>query len=101
MSFHNLNDPGGYSNNNYNQKHYNNYYDSANRGGGTDDVVSIGTWILILIVTAIPVINLISFFIMAFGIENENIKNFGKASLIVLAVGALLGFLLAGCFSVL
>lgn len=100
MSFHNLNDPGGFSNKNYNKNYYQNYYDTGNRGGGgTEDVVSIGTWILILIITAIPVINIISFFIMAFGIENENIRNFGKASLIVVGVGIVLAILLGGCFS--
>lgn len=99
MSFHNLNDPVGFSNKNYNQKHYQNYYGRGNRGGGTEEVVSIGTWIVILILTAIPVINIISLFIMAFGVENENIKNFGKASLIILSIGLVLGIFLGGCFS--
>ncbi|SCG82338.1 hypothetical protein DW1_0730 [Proteiniborus sp. DW1] len=99
MSFHNLNDPAGFSNKNYNQKHYQNYYGTGNRGGGTEEVVSIGTWIVILILTAIPVINIISFFIMALGVENENIKNYGKASLIIVGIGLALGILLAGCFS--
>ncbi len=94
MSFHNLNDPEGYSNKNYSQ----NYYNTGNRGGeGTDDVVSIGTWILILILTAIPVVNIIAFLAMAFGVDNENIKNYGKASLIIAGIGIALGILLAAC----
>lgn len=95
MNLNNFNELGGYSNNN-NQ----NYYNTGNRGSGeSDEVVSIGTWILIMIVLAIPVVNIIALFVMAFGMGNENIKNFGKASLILAGIGLVLAFLLAACSS--
>ena len=68
---------------------------SYNRG--TDKVVSIGSWIGILILTAIPFINLIALLIMAFSSDNENIKNYGKASLIIVAIPLALLILLRAC----
>ncbi|WIV13746.1 hypothetical protein [Proteiniborus sp. MB09-C3] len=94
MTFHNLNDPVGFPSNNHNRNYYNN---SGRGGGGTDDVVSIGTWVLILILTAIPVVNIISLFVMAFGIGNQNIKNYGKAALIIMGIGIVLAMLLGAC----
>lgn len=91
MSFYNYNDPGGHSNNNYNQ----NYYGKGS--GGNEDVVSTGTWVLILILTAIPIVNIISVFVMAFGTQNENIKNYGKAALIIMGIGLALAFLFGAC----
>lgn len=52
--------------------------------------VSILSWIGILIALAIPFINLIAIFIIAFAPENETLKNFGKASLILGGISILL-----------
>lgn len=65
-----------------------------------EDPVSLGEWVIILIVLAIPVINIIALFVLAFGWDNENISNFGKASLILIGVGLVLTFLLASCQAV-
>ncbi|GEN46701.1 M48 family metalloprotease [Alkalibacillus haloalkaliphilus] len=59
------------------------------------DEVSIMTWIFILILTAIPFINLIALLVMAFGTFNPNINNFGKAVLILMAIGIIIGILTA------
>lgn len=82
---------------------YNNYnnprssYDSNNRYYGQDDVVSIGTWVLVLIGTAIPIVSIIVTLILAFGQSNENLKNYGKAALIIWGVILLFSFMFGGC----
>ncbi|GEL78355.1 hypothetical protein [Tenuibacillus multivorans] len=68
-----------------NQKNF-----SGNRNYYDDDVVSIGTWILILILTAIPFINIIALLVLAFGSHNENLKNYAKAVLILMVIVILL-----------
>jgi hypothetical protein len=74
-------------------------YESYNHRNNdyNDDVVSVGTWIIILIVVAIPIINIIVLLILAFGDHNENLKNFAKASLILIVVGFFLAVLLSAC----
>jgi len=85
------NNPRDYStNNNYHSNEYPNRYNS-------DEVVSIGAWIGILIVTAIPFVNFIGLLIMAFVVENKNIKNYARASLTLLVIGLVLAILLRGC----
>ncbi len=92
MSFNkNYYDPGKHSNNNYGPS----YYDRGS--GGSEEVVSIGTWVLILILTAIPIVNIIAVLVMAFGVDNENIKNYGKAALIIIGIGLLFAILLGAC----
>lgn len=68
-----------------------------NEGGDSDDVVSVGGWIGILILTAIPFVNIIGLIIMAFSTGNRNIKNYGRASLIVIAIPLSLAILLRAC----
>lgn len=63
----------------------------------SSDTVSIGQWVGIMIVLAIPFINIIALFVLAFTWDNENINNFGKASLILALVGFVLVVLLKGC----
>ncbi len=63
--------------------------------GDTD--ISIGMWIGILILLAIPIVNIITLFYLSFGIENKTLSNFCKASLILGGIGLVLAFLLSGC----
>ncbi len=74
-----------------------NHYSYLNNNGSSDEVVSIGMWIGILILTAIPFVNIIAVLYMAFGASNENIKNFGKASLIMIGISLLFLLLFGGC----
>ena len=55
-----------------------------------DDPLSIGGWIGTLLVLMIPVVNLVMFFVWAFGNGNECRKNFALASLILTLLGAAL-----------
>lgn len=56
--------------------------------------VSIGNWIITLIILVIPLVNIIMLFVWAFN-RNTNITkaNWAKASLILLAVWILLGII--------
>ncbi|TFB22905.1 hypothetical protein E3U55_06605 [Filobacillus milosensis] len=62
-----------------------------------DEVVSLGAWILILILTAIPIVNIITVLVLAFGHDNENLNNYGKAALILMVLGLFLAMLTGGC----
>ncbi|MCT4597650.1 MAG: zinc finger Ran-binding domain-containing protein [Vallitalea sp.] len=66
------------------------YYDNS-------DVVSIGQWIIIFILLAIPFVNIIMVFVYAFGWDNETINNFGKATLIMILIGIVLAALFTSC----
>lgn len=62
-------------------------------------VMSMGEWLVTLIITAIPLINLIMLFIWAFGDNaNHNRANYSKAALIVIAIGLVLQILFWGTF---
>lgn len=56
--------------------------------------VSIGNWIITLIILVIPLVNIIMLFVWAFN-RNTNITkaNWAKASLILLAIWILLGII--------
>lgn len=63
----------------------------------TDEVVSIGSWIGITILLAIPLVNIIVILYLAFGSSNDNLRNFGKASLILMIIGIIIALLFASC----
>ncbi|MGF7060343.1 hypothetical protein [Brassicibacter mesophilus] len=85
------NNPRDYSTNNHNYPNeYLNRYDS-------DEVVTLGTWIGVLFITGIPLVNIIGLLVMAFGVENKNIRNYARASLILLVIGFAIVLLLKGC----
>jgi len=51
------------------------------------EVVSVGEWMLTLLISVIPVVNLVMFFVWAFGSNTKLSKaNWAKASLIWLAI---------------
>ncbi|WP_321017059.1 hypothetical protein [Hungatella effluvii] len=61
-------------------------------------VMTMGEWLITLIVLAIPCVNVIMYFVWAFGNGNENRKNFCRAGLIVMAVGIVLTLILYAVF---
>ena len=69
-----------------------NYY--QNQHDPNKDVMGMGEWLITLIVLAIPCVNIIMYFVWAFGNGNENRKNFCRAGLIMMAVGTVLTILL-------
>lgn len=84
-----------------NSKHSN--YDNVTLGSYNnrkEDIVSTGTWIIIMVIMFIPFINIIAMFIMAFTDMNTNLKNFAKAELILFIIIFLITFLLGGCSNI-
>ncbi len=59
-----------------------------------DETVTIGDWILTMLVMAIPCVNVIMLFVYAFTGDKESKKNFFKAQLIIAAVSIILSIIL-------
>lgn len=59
-----------------------------------NDVISTKGWFWRLVLLAIPVVNIVMMFVWAFGDKNQNIKNFGKASLWLTLIAVVLYILL-------
>lgn len=56
--------------------------------------VSLGNWIITMIIMLIPVVNIVMLFIWAFsGSTNPSKANWAKASLIIVAISIILAFL--------
>lgn len=57
-----------------------------------DEEVSVGEWIVTMIILAIPIVNLVMLFVWGFGSDAKpSKKNYAKAILIVMAVMFVLG----------
>jgi hypothetical protein len=83
-----------YNHNSDHHKQYEPYYRDTDVYN--HDVVSVGKWVLLLIVLAIPIINLVVLLVLAFGNDNINLKNFAKASLIIMVIGLVFALLVGG-----
>jgi uncharacterized membrane protein YvbJ len=59
--------------------------------------VPISKWIMILILLAIPIVNIVAVLLLAFVPDNRSINNFGKASLILGIIGIIIVVLFRGC----
>ncbi|MGV3533980.1 MAG: hypothetical protein ACO1QR_16545 [Chthoniobacteraceae bacterium] len=59
------------------------------------NVVSVGSWILIFIVMAIPLVNIVMMFVWAFAGENQTRKNYFRALLVIFVVMIVLTVALA------
>lgn len=64
---------------------------------GNPPVVSTLEWIIIMILLAIPLVNIIALIFMSFFWSNDNIRNFGRAVLILAVIGFVLAFILRSC----
>ena len=59
--------------------------------------MSVGDWFITLLITAIPLVGLIMLFVWAFsGNTNINKANWAKASLLMMVVGIIIGFVVLG-----
>lgn len=91
----------GYYQNNQ-QNYYQNgapYYQEPKRGRGWQDMeepMTVGEWILTMLITAIPCVNVIMMLVWAFGSGAKRSKsNWAKAMLIVMLIGVILSVILA------
>ena len=72
---------------------YDNY-----QGDPNQEVMSVGSWLITLLILAIPCVNIVIYFIWAFGNGNENRKNFCRAGLIFMLIAVVLSVLLSSMF---
>ena len=63
--------------------------------------LSVGEWIVTLIITAIPLVGFVMLFVWAFGSNtNPNKANWAKAALVLFAIGIVLSILFSIIFGV-
>ncbi|WP_222927477.1 hypothetical protein [Sutcliffiella horikoshii] len=86
-----------YNDYNYKQPHLDSRSQTPPRQSWDASEVTIGTWIVVLILIAIPFVGFIVLLVLAFGDHNESLKNFAKATLILLVIGFFLTMLGVGC----
>ncbi|WP_250228832.1 hypothetical protein [Anaeropeptidivorans aminofermentans] len=62
--------------------------------------LSLKDWLIILLLSAIPCVNIIMLLIWAFSAnENPNKSNYAKAQLILMVIGIILSFILSSAIS--
>lgn len=66
--------------------------------------LSIGNYIIMMLISVIPIVNLVMLFVWGFGNSNRNKKNYARAQLIMMAIGVVLSIIfgasiLAACAS--
>jgi DNA mismatch repair ATPase MutL len=81
----------------YQNQQYNQNYNSSQNNYGNSQLeapMSLGDWIITMIIVAIPCVNIIMLFIWAFGHNtNTNKKNYSRATLIFMLISAVLGLI--------
>ena len=71
--------------------------DQHNLPGTVQNHVTLGEWIVTLIITAIPIVGLVMLFVWAFGDSaNQSKKTWAQAYLIFMLVGVILAILFFG-----
>lgn len=97
----------GYQTNDWGQQGYyqnnqQNYYQNGNgfyqdsRKQNLEEPMSIGEWLLTMLITAIPCVNIIMICVWAFGSGTKRTKaNWARATLIVFLISVVIGVLLS------
>ncbi len=68
--------------------------------GGNDEPMSLGDWIVTLLLMCIPIANIVLLFVWGFSSNvNTNKKNYSRAMLIFMAIGFVLWIILASAFA--
>ncbi|WP_242842209.1 hypothetical protein [Lacrimispora aerotolerans] len=62
-------------------------------------VMTMGEWLITLLIMLVPCVNIIMMLVWAFGNGNENRKNFCRANLIMQVILSVLGFILYALFA--
>ena len=64
-------------------------YNQNQVGRPVDETVSIGEWLITLLILAIPLVGIIMMFVWAFGSSKKSKSNFCKATLIWMLIGVI------------
>jgi ABC-type multidrug transport system permease subunit len=87
-------------NNNYNQQPYNPQYQPNSGIQELEPPISLGSWLLIMLLVAIPCVNIIMLFIWAFSRDVITTKkNYSRAMLIFMAISIVLGLIFGSLIS--
>ncbi|MDR2889963.1 MAG: hypothetical protein LBV33_09045 [Lachnospiraceae bacterium] len=82
-------------NQNFNQQTQQTYY-QPQQGSDLEQPVSIGEWVVTLLVMMVPCLNIIMLFVWAFGKDTKKSKaNYCKVTLIFMAIGIVLSIILS------
>lgn len=69
----------------------------VNRKNDSDEVVSVGEWLVTSLIMAIPLVNFVMVFVWAFGGGTKKSKaNFFKAAIIMMIISTVLAFIFIG-----
>lgn len=89
-------------NNNYNQPNQNQTYNQSFQPEGPqlEPPITLGSWLLIMLLISIPCVNIIMLLIWAFG-RNVSItkKNYSRAMLIFMLIGLVIGLIFSSVFA--
>lgn len=75
-----------------------NDYNNPNNQPSSAPIMTVGDWFITLLLTAIPIVNIILLLVWSFSSEtNINKKNWAKVQLIFLIIAVVFGALFGGC----
>jgi ABC-type multidrug transport system permease subunit len=84
----------------YNQQPYNPQYQPNSGNQELEPPISLGSWLLIMLLVAIPCVNIIMLFIWAFSRDVITTKkNYSRAMLIFMAISIVLGLIFGSLIS--
>ncbi|WKY46921.1 zinc-ribbon domain-containing protein [Eubacteriaceae bacterium ES3] len=73
------------------------YRQSSTQQNGEVDVLSMGQYLIMFLLTAVPIVGIVMLFVWGFGSQSgPNKKNFARAYLIMMLIGIVLSILLSG-----
>jgi hypothetical protein len=61
--------------------------------------MTLGEWLITMIILMVPCVNIVMLFVWGFGNGNVNRKNYARATLIVMAIGVVLGAIFWASFA--
>lgn len=59
--------------------------------------LTVGAWVITLLILAVPLLNIIMLFVWAFGGNKDERENFAKAALIWMLIGIILSIAFVSC----
>jgi len=78
----------------------NNEFQQPN-GTQLETPLTLGEWLITLIVLMIPCLNIVMLFVWGFGSGNVSRKNYCRAALILMVIGAVIGFIFSASIAAL